>query len=319
MPLIFFVGGTLFAASLDRRPVSQVLPDRFKRLLLPLALFSAIGIAIIGIARPSELEGWPIHRFVLYFVPLQSPSGPLDRLSWVWIGLWFVRAYMWFLILGGPARWLFRRAPVIAFGLPLGALAILLYGNDWIGWSPGWTAATGDLAAYGTFWLLGYAYHDRWFARIGVGARVQVAIVMSLAAIMAYAALSPAGGDVSNEALAHLLFGLAWVSILLAVEQPLSALVRVQPVRSIARFLGLRAYTIYLGQFLALLTVEWLLVHDHLPTLANNWTLSVATYVAPALALYVLLAGWLEDVAANRPPQLWPGVEVPTRRRAVPA
>lgn len=319
MPLIFFVGGTLFAASLDRRPADQMIPDRLRRLLLPLWLYAAVSLLVIAISQPSEISGWPVHRAVSYFLPLQTPAGPDGRLSWLWVGLWFVRAYLWFVLLGAPLRWLFRRVPIVTLALPVAGLLLLLYGERWFGWAPGWNGFLGDLTAYGIFWLLGYAHHDGWFTRLALRRRLEVLAVTTAVAATARAAIPPPRGDVSADALLQVLVGLAWVALVVAADAPLHAAVRRAPVAAAVRFLGLRAYTIYLGQFIALLTVEWLLVHSIVPTVSDNWTLSVVVYTVPALALYVVLAGWLEDIAAGRPPQVWPGVRLPSRPRVAPA
>ncbi|GIH05251.1 hypothetical protein Rhe02_33180 [Rhizocola hellebori] len=226
------------------------------------------------------------------------------------LALWYLRAYLWFVLLT-PLLWrAYQRWPVITVLTPV-TVAVLLYSPlivlpvNRIGdvlWST---------ASYGTCWVLGFARHTRLLDRLPVWVCAAAAAGLAAAGYLwgthrADLALPFA------DPLADTLWGTAFVLILMRLRPDLSFLHRWAWLSSTITVINARAITIYI----------W-----HLPMLFAAATLITAsgfdfgrlgtTWAAIALgtgltALTVVMIGWIEDVAARRRPALNPA------RRPVP-
>ncbi len=295
MPLMFFVGGALFAASLDRRPARQVLPQRLKRIVIPVWVWAALVAVTITVAGAwASVPWWGIPGFLVPILPAVGAGRAGDPLYWTWMALWYINAYIVFMLVGVPLRKLQQRAPRATLLLLFGPVLI-----SGLAQSPAIGALTANLG----FWVLGYFYHDNRH-RLPSTSKLASVAVCSATIGLGYA-LVTTGTHVTVTAIPMLTatIGLAWVAAALAAGPLVHRALMLRPVDRTVEFIQQRAMTIYLWHAAAIglagaLATRFPLVRS-----------SMSTRVAIVFALTFLLSigvGWVEDFAANRQMRLWP-------------
>ncbi|MCW6006297.1 acyltransferase [Micromonospora sp. CPCC 205371] len=295
IPVMFALGGCLAAASLERGGAWRAVTSRLRRLLPPLWVLAAGAVPLMLV------RGWPDFRptAVLYWlVPVANPptsewGGPLA------LALWYLRAYLWLVLLSPALWWAFRRAPRATLAaLPAAALVLYLAGRP--------ATPVGDVlwssTAYGTCWVLGFARHT------GLLYRRSALLTGVAAAGLAVAAMAWGITHRYPDELAELLWGLAFVVVLMRARPALSWWERARPLAQVVAFLNARAVTIYVWHLPVMFAAMGLLAYAGRPA-EPLITLAVGT---PLLAAVVLAAGWVEDLAARRRPRLVPSA--PSRR-----
>lgn len=325
MGVMFALAGSLMARSLER-PAFGVLRSRTRRLLVPLAVYSATVLMLL------LWEGWTPDReagqswlqTLLWFIPVADPPFPeaigtdagLVESSWASQAeeiLWYIRAYFWFMLLSPLLLKSFRRFPWATLLAPLGLMALLSLGVVPL---PGWAdSGVTDFATYGSCWILGFAHYQgllRQFPRRVVF--IAGPAVMALGLLWASTHLDDSGWDLNNIPLAQALWSVGFCAMLLRISPSWQSLPR--PLRFLDKTVTLvnnRAMTIYLWHNLLLVVtvviIDRLYDIDTVATaipwlLDSEWTQFIAVWFL--LALMFLTIGWVEDVAAKRTPQLWP-------------
>jgi peptidoglycan/LPS O-acetylase OafA/YrhL len=292
MGVMFALGGSLMAASLDRYGVRAV-GRRLRRLLPPLWIQAALfvpAMLLTGLALDWRLAFWVL--------PVYDPPAN----GWGALALsviWYLRDYLWFALVSPLALPLFRRWPLptlIAPFVVLGASEL---------WGP-FHPVVPHVALYLGCWLLGFAHHDGLLRSLGV--RLLVPLAAGLAALgAAWFVTHPGwrGYDLNDIPLGNALWSAAFILVALGLA-PASVewLDRRAAVSRTVTLLNQRALTIYLwhqpiviglGTGVALL--GW--------SARNPLALRLAV-VAGFVALAVIAFGWVEDVAARRAPTLLP-------------
>jgi len=290
MPVMFALAGYLTAVSLDRGAPLRVVGSRLRRLLPPLWALAVVAVPLMVLVgwRPSlpDVSWW--------VVPLRNPpssewGGPFS------LGLWYIRAYLWLVLLSPLLWWAFRRWPVGAL-LTLSAFAVL-FASPLVDLQMNpVTDVFWSTAAYGTCWLIGYARHTglldrvplRWYA-LGVGA-------LALGAMMW---LAERGED---DRLGALVWGWAVVLLLMRARPRLDWLAQVPWLARLIRMINARAVTIYVWHLPVLYAAGGLLTMSGLYA-GKAAILGVGTVLLVAV---VLALGWVEDLAARRRPSLLP-------------
>nr|WP_245694514.1 acyltransferase [Streptomyces abyssalis] len=339
MGVMFALAGSLMARSLGR-PAAGVVRGRGRRLLLPLWLYGAVLLTVLFLQgwRPGQggAGGW--LRLLCWIVPLGSPpypeqigsDGGLLDVSWAMEAagpLWYLRAYLWFVLASPLLLRAFRRLPWVTLLAPLALTAVVGTGLVTV---PGETGeAVTDFAVYGSCWLLGFAHHDGLLRRLPVYA-VTLAAPVTMAAGLWWAGGHPGedGWDLNDIPLGQALWSFGFCLLLLRVSPswhrlpgPLSRLER--PVT----LANSRAVTLYLWHQPALIaTVPLLDLLWRVPAVADSQGLSgalessydVLMFLAvwPLVALLIAAFGWAEDVAARRRARLWPRTKTPAAAAA---
>jgi len=248
MGVMFALAGSLVARSLDRTTGARVVHNRVRRLLPSLWL---LGVVLIPAML---LHGWPTdtgerplvwYELLYWIFPIADPPGN----DWAVDGtgvLWYVRAYLWFVLLSPFLLRLFRRAPVATTLAPL--LLVVAYTIGALDLDERGLAGTGlvDLGTYGTCWLLGFAHHT------GAIRRMKLPVLLGLAATAvifggAWAATHPAvetGFDLNEIPLAQALWSVGAVLMLLRPSPRLDWLDRLPALRRLVTVLNTRALTI---------------------------------------------------------------------------
>ncbi|WP_330354544.1 acyltransferase [Streptomyces chartreusis] len=328
MGVMFALAGNLMARSLKRPPV-QVIRSRVRRLLPPLWLLGVVGVTGMviqgwGPDGDSHPGWWWIH-LAYWIVPLSDPpyGEGLPGLHGVigenWAAdlagpLWYIRAYLWYVLLSPFLLKALRAMPLATILAPL-ALS-LAFEQGWIT-LPGERipSALTDFSTFGACWILGMAHQE------GILKRLPRYVVPSIAPVFALVGLWYALNhnfsmehDLDSMPLAQALWSFGTVLLLLHLSPSWSEWPRrLRRWDRVITLLNSRAVTIYLWHNICILIaatlwdqlwqfdVMWMhfswLLESPWPVLAFTWVL---------ICSCIVWFGWAEDLAAKRKPQLWP-------------
>ncbi|MDF3297767.1 acyltransferase family protein [Streptomyces tropicalis] len=341
MGVMFALAGSLMARSLNR-PALSVIRGRLRRLLPPLWAFGAVLLPLMFAAGWNPLRdpdlGGPsgLAQLLDYLVPVGAPpypehlgsdSGLLDP-TWADDAagpLWYLRAYLWFVVASPLLLWAFRRVPWATLLAPLALTAVVGTGVVTIGGETG--NAVTDFAVYAGCWVLGFAHHE------GVLARVPRYLAVSCSALFMAFALWWASGhqgpdhwDLNDIPLAQATWSFGFVVILLQYAPSWKELPgRLRRLDKPVTLANNRAVTIYLWHNLLITAAVPILDQAYnLPfmqsdaassLLDSTYTLWTFLLVWPLIGLAIVAFGWIEDIAARRRPRLWPAGPGRKRRR----
>ncbi|MFB7332640.1 acyltransferase family protein [Streptomyces adustus] len=308
MGIMFGLAGTLMAKSLER-PASKVVKSRLRRLLPPFWFWGFF--VVLAMLLYDWMPGWQI---VYWVVPLGDPPGN----AWgtqAWEILWYLRTYLWFVLLSPLLLRVFRAAPVSVLLASLAPIVVLQ-----LVWSPPdgrFGSALWDLATYLFCWILGFAHRDGVLQRL----RPAVVVVLSLAAIAfgGWYAFSHQGEfgtyDLDEIPLAQAFWSAGFVTLLMYFKArfavDFAGLARYRRLDRIVTVFNARAVTIYLWHEIALILAVPLIdqfwnvpaFEKWLP-LDSQWFMFGIGWIL--IVVFVLLCGWVEDVAAKKRPRLLP-------------
>ncbi|UCA48763.1 acyltransferase [Streptomyces sp. WA6-1-16] len=328
MGVMFALAGSLMARSLGR-PALGVIRGRIRRLLPPMWVFALVVVPMMFALswQPVKEEGaWWFVKLAWYVFPVGAPPFPWSSgdqaglLEDTWAvqaagPLWYIRAYLWFVLASPLLLRAFRRLPWATLLAPLGLTAVIGTGLVTV---PGETGnALSDFAVFGSCWILGFAHHDGLFKDVPRYLTVSVAsIVMGFGLWWASGHLTADGWDLNDIPLAQAAWSLGFCVILLQYapswQQLPGRLARFDRLVTLANN---RAVTIYLWHNLLILATIPLLdllweipyVDAHLGSAVEaGYTLLMTLLIWPLIALMIVAVGWVEDVAAKRRPRLWP-------------
>ncbi|WP_231642408.1 glycosyltransferase [Saccharomonospora sp. NB11] len=311
MGVMFAVGGSLMARSIDRKPPVDVVASRIVRLLPPLWVLAVVMVPLMlafGWSAATE-ESWAsdsLHwpELVLWIFPiLDPPHSDWDLGRDAAIVLWYIRAYLWFVLLTPLLLRLFRRRPLLTILAPLTVVT-----TDALLGSP--LAEAGDVGqgvldfcTFGACWILGFAHRDGMLARMRRAVLVTLAVV-SMGAGLWWAATHPAWGsyDLNEIPLAQALVSAGFVLVALRVSPSLRVLDRLPALGRFVTVVNSRAVTIYLWHNVAIFLAAPVLVWASEYSVPEHLALGVVLTVVAVLAF-----GWAEDLAARRRIALLPG------------
>ncbi|MET7735057.1 acyltransferase [Streptomyces sp. NPDC005402] len=332
MGVMFALAGSLMARSLNR-PALSVIRGRVRRLLPPLWAFSAVVLPLMFVGGwrlsedPDHSGTWGLLELVNYVVPIGAPpypwevGFPKDLLESTWadqaVGpLWYLRAYLWFVLASPLLLWAFRRVPWATLLAPLALTAVVGTGVVTI---PGELGnAVTDFAVYGSCWVLGFAHHEGVLAKVPRYLAVSGSVlVMSFALWWASGHLGPEGWDLNDIPLAQAAWSFGFVVILLQYSPSWQELPgRLARWDKLVTLSNNRAVTIYLWHNLLIMaTVPIIDLAYRLPfmqsdravaALDSTDTLWMFFLVWPLIGVAILAFGWIEDLAAKRRPRVWP-------------
>ena len=298
MSVMFALAGSLMAASLDR---SGAAGGR-----APAAPPAAVALG----ARGGLRAGHAAHRAAAdpegaaLAVPVADPPAN----GWGALALsviWYLRDYLWFVLASPVALWLFRRAPLPTLLAPYVLLVAIEFGL-----LPAAPTVLREFGLYFGAWLLGFAHHDGLLRRLAN--RVLVAGGARPRRAPAAPGSSPTPARAATTSTTS-----AWATPSGRRRSSWCCSAGRRPARTgwtAARSLG-RAVTVLNRR--ALTVYLW-----HMPFVwrSPRWStwsagrhqdpLGLAIRVVLVFALVglvTLLVGWVEDVAARRPPELVPG------------
>jgi peptidoglycan/LPS O-acetylase OafA/YrhL len=318
MGVMFALAGSLTAGSLDRRSAGPVITSRLRRLLPPLWLLGLIAVPamlVAGWARETDGDHpFSPVRLVFWVLPVSDPPGS-DLGIDAWEPLWYIRAYVWFVLLSPVLYAFYRRTGWLAVVSPILLLAALDLTDFTL--PDAADAALWDFVTYGACWIAGFAHHDGRLARLRPWLAVPAAAVLGAVALYwQHGHQGEDPWDLNDVSESQALWSLAFVLLALRWQPRMDWLARARPLNAAVNLLNARAVTVYLWHNIAIAAVWPVLTLVALDDLAGDLGLVVDFAVAAALTLVaVLVFGWAEDLAARRSPRLWP-VDEPAARPA---
>ncbi|MET8471810.1 glycosyltransferase [Streptomyces sp. NPDC006422] len=313
MGVMFALAGSLMARSLDRRDRSApaVVRARMRRLLPPLWVFAGCVVTAMFASgwRPSRSGSVDL---LWWIVPLNDPAAAhSDWSQQIAAPIWYIRAYLLFVVLSPLMLRLFRRRPwwCVAGFLALAAVAQ----SGRVPLPDRLEGPVTDLVTFAACWLLGFAHRDRLLERLPIG---RVGVLCALAMVLGGWFVLAHGGDVGYDLgeipLAQALWSFGFVLVLLRLSPSGDHWVRrLRPVHATVVLLNARAVTVYLWHEVALVLGVLLIdrmwqvpaLERALP-LGSQWFLFLLVW--PLIGVAIVLVGWVEDLAAKRPVRLWP-------------
>ncbi|WP_399885663.1 acyltransferase [Streptomyces sp. BBFR51] len=328
MGVMFALAGNLMARSL-KRPAVQVVRSRMRRLLPPLWLLGVVGVTgmVLQGWGPND-DGhpgfWWLH-LAFWILPLSDPpfaeglSGIHGILGEDWASelagpLWYIRAYLWYVLLSPVLLRALRALPWLTILAPLALSAAFQFGYLNL---PGerFPSALTDFSTFGACWILGMAHQE------GVLKRLPRYVVPSVAPVIAALGLwyalregFKAGYDLDSIPFAQAVWSFATVLLLLHVSPSWTEWPRrLRRWDRLITLLNSRAVTIYLWHNVCILIAATLwdrlwgfdTLGEHVPWLLESpWPVLAIAWLL--IGSCIVWFGWMEDVAAKRTPQLWP-------------
>ena len=319
MGVLFAFAGSLIASSLDRYgSVGRVLFKRLRRLLPPLW---AMGLVLVPIML---LVGWsaeddlsqPFWPWVLSWIfPITEPPGSDFGVDWT-LPLWYLRTYLWLVLLSPGLLWLWRRAPKTMFVLPLLGVLLVTGGLlpfDLLPLEGPFRDGIVAVLTYATCWMIGFAHHDGTLQKIGFHWIFLLGLLFCAAGV-AWAIryriwdeiLPP---NVSDIPMATALYSAGFALVLVRLPITMAFIGRVPVLRDVIDVINRRAMTFYLWGSVAIFVAQDLLERYGVYEILTDSSWLPATELGATLAvlfLIILALGWVEDLAAGRRPRLLP-------------
>lgn len=290
MPMMFFANGALLHSSLDRRGWIATLRERARRLLIPFWFYGVVCWIVMLTAgwRPSATDA------VAWILPLTDPTGSA-AMPGLWIPLWYIRAYIWFVILSGVLDRLQERLGTwVIVGSSILTVAM------WAAAERGHELpfAVADAIGYMPFILAGMLY--RRSGRLGrAPTMVGTGLLCGLGAVASWYRFGPPDAVVNRSYLLMLLVGFSGVLLAVGFKHRILGLVDAsERTGRLITSINSRALTVYLWQGFGLVAADRL-VAGHVDQLVLRATASIVV-VAVVVIAATLLFGPLEDVAARR-------------------
>ncbi|WP_018216597.1 acyltransferase family protein [Salinispora vitiensis] len=297
MSVMFALAGSLMAASLHRFGTAAV--GRRLRRLLP--SFWALGAVLV----PAMLiSGLPFTSELLFWLfPVADPP----RYGWgvpVLGPIWYLRNYLWFVLVSPLALWLFRRFPLPTLLVPYALTAAIE-----LGLYPDPPMVVQQFGLYFGAWMLGFAHQAGMLRRLAN--RYLWPTAIALVAVGGWWNLTQPGTkglDLNGNPLANALWSAGVILVVLGREPSRTAWIdRNAFVSRLITLINRRALTVYLWHMAFVVALTPLVdvfgwSHQNLLGLAIRVALVFAL-----LGVVILLVGWVEDVAARRRPELIPG------------
>ncbi|MFI9763394.1 acyltransferase [Streptomyces sp. NPDC051963] len=308
MGIMFGLAGTLMAKSLER-PAVKVVRSRLRRLLPPFWFWGFF--VVVAMLIHDWMPGWQI---VFWIVPLGDPPGNQWGVQ-AWEILWYLRTYLWFVLLSPALLWLFRKAPVPVLLLSLAPILVLNF--VWAGPPDRLGNALWDFSTYLFCWMLGFAHRDGVLQKM----KPALVVVLSLAAMgfggwYAFTHQGEVGTyDLDEIPLAQAFWSAGFVMLLMWAKAhfgiDFAGLTRFKRLDRLVTIFNARAVTIYLWHEIALILAVPLIdqfwnvpaFETYLP-LESQWFMFGIGWIL--IAVFVLACGWVEDVAGRKKPRLLP-------------
>jgi peptidoglycan/LPS O-acetylase OafA/YrhL len=323
MGIMFALGGRLVASSLDSaRSPRSFYRKRIQRLLPPLWAYGLIVVPLMfGLGWAANTDGSNSFTWStawMWVFPLSDPPGSAAGVDWV-VPLWYIRTYLWLILLSPALLWLFRRWPLRVAAVPVILMGLLASGLLNLDGSRAYDILN-ELSIFTCCWLAGFAHYDGAFHRAKASRFLLVgALLMTLGLWFAFAHRESFGSyNPDDIPLTDMLYSLGAVLILLCFYPQLTWLRRFPTLEACIGLVNSRAMTIYLWNnfaiWLAPLALERLGLGQLDTADLRGQVLEFAT-VWLLIGAAILLVGWVEDVAAGRRARLLPWTRVPRPQR----
>ena len=271
VPAMFVVTGALLARSLQKSSAMHTLRNRFKRLLLPLWIYSLVVISL------SAYHGSRTSAIWTFLLPLDQPTSFIAS-QWFTSALWYLRAYVWILLLApflyaATRRWK-SLIPVLGMFAVVG-LGVWNLDTEGFGW------AVGDIVLYSTCTAAGMAWLSS--GRPSPRALRVTSCFFFLAAAAWLVFRQPLDGVVNNDHVMHLWVGGFWTALLLQFPVALSSF----SATAVSRYLNRFPLSIYLWHSMTA-WFYWQLIPDRISTNVRILVILGLTFASLPAVTYVV-------------------------------
>lgn len=307
MGVMFALAGSLMARTLDRAGPRAAVTGRLRRLLPVLWVLGAIGVSVMVWHGWSDADYRPLNakQLLLWLLPVVDPPASDWGVEYFAAVLWYLRTYLWLVLLSPLLLPLFRRWPIPTLLAPLAALLVIGLGYVRLESLAG--TALYDLVTWMPCWLLGFAHRDGMLHRLKAPVVAGLALLSGALAAVWYCRhpSTDMPWDLNAVPLANVLWSIAFLVVLLRWRPQMAWLTRTRPLHRLVGVLNARAVTIYLWHMPAVLVAVLLLDRLGLGMgLESQAALLGAVWLVTGM--FVLALGWVEDLAARRRPRLLP-------------
>jgi peptidoglycan-N-acetylglucosamine deacetylase len=311
MPEVFFVSGAVTAAAFARRGQAGVVVKRLRRLLPPYYVYAAVALAVMYVTDSrSTAADASLDRgdWLSFLLPVVRPTGSVTRVV-LWGHLWFLTSFLWVLTISPLLHWLYRKVKLWSLLVHLFVFALVVSAQKF-GWFPVRSEYI-DIAMFGWFFQLGFAYNDGMLQRFDP--RKHVAFGLGLLAVgwLVAERIEPIwrkspGSTKPNElytsSTAHFLVGAGWMFLAFAARVPITNWLSRHRAR-VVDVVTQRTYTLFIWGPAA--NAVAMAASRKIGGSEGN----IAVYLlvtAVTLCGLVVLFGWIEDWASSRKPRLLP-------------
>ena len=271
VPAMFVVTGALLARSLQKASAFQALWKRFKRLLLPLWFYS---LTVYLLSLHFHVRTSAVWTF---FFPFGQPTS-LIASQWFTSAMWYLRAYVWVLVLSPFIYALTRKfKSLIPIAGMIAVVALGVWNIDTAGF--GWAA--GDIVLYSTCVAAGMA----WLVDGRPSPRsLHITAIAFLAGAVTWLLYrQPMDGVVNNDHVLHLFVGGFWTALLLHFPKTLSSFATT----AVSRFLNRYPLSIYLWHSMTA-WFFWQLVPNAIPSNVRVLLIVALTFFALPVVTYLI-------------------------------
>jgi peptidoglycan/LPS O-acetylase OafA/YrhL len=294
MGVMFALGGSLMAAAVDRYGPRAVW-RRFRRTLPPLWTIGAVAVPLMVHA------GMPADWHLIYWVlPLRDP--PLYGLGGPALSaIWYLRQYLWFVLVSPLALPAFRRWPAVMLLAPFVVLVAFDLGLPNI-------VPLKDFGLYFGCWLIGFAQHDGLFERVSLRVTLPVSLALiAFGALWLFTHPGARGYDLNDVDLAQSLWSTGFAIGAFALAPREFTWLRARPsVKSLVAAVNQRSVTIYLWHQTVIVGLGTVLGLAGIPMTTRLERVPYLIAVFAGVAVCAVAVGWVEDLAARRRPVLVP-------------
>jgi CubicO group peptidase (beta-lactamase class C family)/peptidoglycan/LPS O-acetylase OafA/YrhL len=309
MPAMFFVTGSLYGKSADKKGAGATLFDRLRRIGPSLWLFAAVAWLLMFVGARLSNTDLELRNAPLWFLPVGDPTGSAWEAGWLATPLWYLRTLLWVFLLAPLIIAAVRRRPVVtvtgAMALVIGLELVDRTGTWRPAFAPNLVWQLGDVVLYGLFFGIGVLARDGVFAAISRRQWVAVAAVAAVAASGWWLLQPVPEGIVNNSHPMHLFVGVAWLALAMASANQLRRVSDHQLSSPVVRFLSRRSLTVYLWHTTVIVAALWF-VNRATSLPPGLWTATYLVLVVTGTLVATNVFGWVEDLAARRAPRLWP-------------
>lgn len=271
VPAMFVVTGALLARSLQKASAFQTLWKRFKRLILPLWFYS---LTVYLLSLHFHVRTSAVWTF---FFPFGQPTS-LIASQWFTSAMWYLRAYVWVLVLSPFIYALTRKfKSIIPIAGMIAVVALGVWNIDTAGF--GWAA--GDIVLYSTCAAAGMA----WLVDGRPSPRsLHITAIAFLAGAVTWLLYrQPMDDVVNNDHVLHLFVGGFWTALLLHFPKTLSSFATT----AVSRFLNRYPLSIYLWHSMTA-WFFWQLVPNAIPSNVRVLLIVALTFLALPVVTYLI-------------------------------
>ena len=271
VPAMFVVTGALLARSFESKSIVEVLRHRFQRLLPPLWVYCLL---VFVLSNHFETEMSSLWTFIF---PLEQPSAEIAG-YWFTSALWYLRAYVWVLLLSPVLFFAVRRfrSFVPIFGI---TCVVLIGFFQWDASGTGWIV--GDIVLYATCTAAGMAWLSK--ERPSPQSLRIPMTALGVSAIGWAVYRFPLDGVVNNDHVLHLLLGGFWTMVLLSFPRLLGRIAETRPAKALNQY----SLSVYLWHSITAWYM-WQIIPDELPVTLRTVVIIATTFLALPFVIYVV-------------------------------